>query len=196
MNTRDHEWERRSEGRLEIRLAKEENLPAILDILDAARGIMRASGNPSQWSDGYPSEAAIRSDIAEGGGMLVTAVHGERAGRCRGREGGGRERAVGYFAFLPSPEPTYARIENGAWLDDRLPYHVIHRIASYPEVHGVFEAMLRWADEREPNLRIDTHRDNRIMQHLLDKHGFRYCGIIYLTSGDERLAYQRLGKDA
>ena len=181
---------------LDICPAREEDLPAILDILDAARGIMRASGNPTQWADGYPSEAAVRSDMAKGGGMLVTAPLGERAGRCRERAGGGRERAVGYFAFLPSPEPTYARIDGGAWLDDRLPYHVIHRIASYPEVHGVFDAMLRWAGRREGNLRIDTHRDNRIMQHLLGKHGFRYCGIIYLASGDERLAYQRLGEDS
>ena len=201
---------------LDIRPAKEEDLPAILDILDAARGIMRASGNPLQWADGYPSEAAIRSDMAKGGGMLVTASVGEQAGGCGeqaggcgkqaggcgkqvggcGKQAGGcGERPVGYFAFLPSPEPTYARIDGGAWLDDRLPYHVIHRIASYPEVHGVFDTMLRWADKREGNLRIDTHRDNRIMQHLLEKHGFRYCGIIYLASGDERLAYQRLGED-
>ena len=49
-----------------------------------------------------------------------------------------------------------------------------------------------------PNLRADTHRDNRIMQHILQKHGFRYCGIIYLLNGDERLAYQKisLGKPA
>ena len=38
----------------------------------------------------------------------------------------------------------------------------------------------------------DTHRDHRIMQHLLEKHGFTYCGVIYLASGDERLAYQRI----
>ena len=202
MNTRDHEWERRPEDRLDIRPAKEEDLPAILDILDAARGIMRASGNPLQWADGYPSAAAIRSDMAKGGGMLVTASVGkqvggcgEQAGGCGKQAGGCGERPVGYFAFLHSPEPTYARIENGAWLDDRLPYHVIHRIASYPEVHGVFDTMLRWAGEREGNLRIDTHRDNRIMQHLLEKHGFQFCGIIYLASGDERLAYQRLGED-
>ena len=202
MNTRDHEWERRPEDRLDIRPAKEEDLPAILDILDAARGIMRASGNPLQWADGYPSAAAIRSDIAKGGGMLMTASVGEQAGGC-GKQAGGcgkqvggcGERPVGYFAFLPSPEPTYARIDGGTWLDDRLPYHVIHRIASYPEVHGVFDTMLRWAGEREGNLRIDTHRDNRIMQHLLGKHGFQFCGIIYLASGDERLAYQRLGED-
>ena len=31
-----------------------------------------------------------------------------------------------------------------------------------------------------------------IMQHNIEKHGFTYCGIIYLASGDERLAYQKL----
>ncbi len=29
------------------------------------------------------------------------------------------------------------------------------------------------------------------MQHNMEKHGFTYCGIIYLLSGDERLAYQK-----
>jgi len=33
---------------------------------------------------------------------------------------------------------------------------------------------------------------HKIMQHNLLKHGFSYCGIIYLLSGDERLAYQRI----
>ncbi len=28
------------------------------------------------------------------------------------------------------------------------------------------------------------------MQHNILKYGFSYCGIIYLLSGDERLAYQ------
>ena len=40
------------------------------------------------------------------------------------------------------------------------------------------------------NLRIDTHRDNVIMRHVIDLYGFTYCGIIYLLNGDERLAYQ------
>jgi hypothetical protein len=30
------------------------------------------------------------------------------------------------------------------------------------------------------------------MQRALLKRGFKYCGIIYLESGDERLAYQRI----
>jgi len=33
-------------------------------------------------------------------------------------------------------------------------------------------------------------RKKNIMQHVIEKYGFTYCGIIYLASGDERLAYQ------
>ena len=43
----------------------------------------------------------------------------------------------------------------------------------------------------DANIRIDTHKDNLIMQHNIEKHGFTYCGIIYLASGDKRMAYQR-----
>ncbi len=44
----------------------------------------------------------------------------------------------------------------------------------------------------DANIRIDTHKDNLIMQHNIAKHDFTYCGIIYLPSGDERLAYQKI----
>ena len=98
-------------------------------------------------------------------------------------------RPVAYFALLPSPEPTYEFID-GAWLTDE-PYGVIHRIASYPDVHGVFSAIINFAAVRYPHLRIDTHRDNRIMQHVIAAAGFTCCGIIWLPDGTERLAYER-----
>ena len=159
-----------------IRKAEAADTDAILEVMKAARGIMRASGNLHQWGDSYPSAEAIDADRERDGGFVI-----EDDGRI-----------VGYFAFLPSPEPTYSYIEGGEWLDDSLPYHVIHRIASYPDARGIFRDMLAWCAEREANIRIDTHRDNRIMQHLLASHGFTYCGVIYLLSGDERLAYQRI----
>lgn len=159
-----------------IRPARREDLGAIMAVLDAAKGIMRASGNTGQWVGGYPSEDVILSDISTGGGFVVSD------------EG----QIVGYFAFLPSPEPTYARIYGGTWLDDTLPYHVVHRIGSYPEVHGVFASIMDWCFKTDSNIRIDTHRDNLIMQHNILKQGFSYCGIILLASGDERLAYQKI----
>ena len=161
---------------LSIRPAALSDIPAILPVLEAARGIMRASGNPTQWADGYPTADHIAADIRTGAGHVL--LQGPRI--------------VGYFAFVPSPEPTYALIEGGHWLDDTAPYHVLHRIAGVPDVHGVLAAILDFAFAADRNIRIDTHRDNIIMQHNLLKHGFTYCGIIYLMNGDERLAYQKI----
>lgn len=162
---------------MDIRKAIPADLPALREVFDAAKRIMRADGNPTQWAGAYPDDAAVLRDIAGGWGYVCL-------------DGAGR--AGGYFAMIPSPEPTYARIYEGAWLEDTLPYLVIHRIASLPEFHGVFAALVAYASAVCGNIRIDTHRNNRIMQHNLGKHGFSYCGIIYLASGDERLAYQRI----
>ncbi|MFT5265931.1 MAG: hypothetical protein ACI8YQ_004689, partial [Polaribacter sp.] len=41
-------------------------------------------------------------------------------------------------------------------------------------------------------MRIDTHQDNKGMQHILKKLQYVYCGIITLNSGDIRFAYEKL----
>ncbi len=96
---------------------------------------------------------------------------------------------VATFLLRGRDDPTYARIENGAWLNSE-PYATIHRIAGNGKVHGVLHAAIEFALQQYDNIRIDTHRDNRVMQRAVRKEGFRYCGIIYCWSGDERLAYQ------
>ena len=163
-----------------IRPATEADLPAVLPVFEAAKAIMRADGNHDQWgAPGFPGDALLLRDIARGGGFVISSE----------AEGEVEKSIVAYFALLPSPEPTYSHID-GAWLTDG-PYGVIHRIASYPEVHGIFSAVIDFAAARYPHLRIDTHRDNRIMQHLIDTAGFTYCGVIWLEDGTERLAYER-----
>ena len=168
-----------------IRVARPDDMADIMAVMDAAKKIMRQSGNLHQWGDGYPSEAVITADMERNGGFVI-----EDDG-C----------IVGYFAFLPSPEPTlpspeptYYNIYKGKWLNDTQPYHVVHRIASYPDTHGIFSSIMDYCFRHDHNIRIDTHRDNKIMQHNISKHGFSYCGIIYLANGDERLAYQKYGK--
>ena len=169
----------RSEARdMTIREAKPTDIAEIMLVMEAAKRIMRASGNMHQWTDGYPSEAVITADMEKKGGFVIEDAN----------------KIVGYFAFLASPEPTYAQIYEGQWGDDVQSYHVVHRIASYPDVHGIFGTIMDFCFSHDTNIRIDTHRDNKIMQHNLQKHDFTYCGIIYLLSGDERLAYQRIFK--
>ena len=185
-----------------IRPAYREDLAGIMEVLEAARGIMRASGNMDQWTGGYPSEELILSDIAQGYGFVVLAddisaatTSGAIAPTTTALTTPASPSAAtlsAYFAFVPSPEPTYAEIFGGKWLDDSLPYHAVHRLGSLPLVHGVFRAVMDWCFCMDSNIRIDTHRDNHIMRHCIERYGFSYCGIIYLESGDERLAYQRL----
>lgn len=151
-----------------IRKATEKDIPAAMELFTAAKSIMRSDGNSAQWGDGYPDAGIVRTDISMGGAHII-----EQDGK-----------PVAYFALLPSPEPTYSSI-NGKWLDDSSPYHVIHRIASTPESHGVFRRIIEYALSVSGNLRIDTHRDNRIMRRLIEKAGFSYCGVIVLADGSE-----------
>jgi len=93
-----------------------------MEVFSAAKAIMRESGNMNQWGDGYPSLDVVQSDIDRGGSFAIEEYNVDKFNQI-----------VAYFAFLPSPEPTYSKIYDGEWIDDRLPYHVIHRIASFPE---------------------------------------------------------------
>ena len=42
-----------------IRKATYDDIPALMEIFENARGIMRASGNMNQWNDSYPSEETV-----------------------------------------------------------------------------------------------------------------------------------------
>jgi hypothetical protein len=159
-----------------IRPATYDDIPVIMRVMDSAKLIMRHSGNMQQWEGGYPSETVIASDIQRNGAYIVED----------------KDIIVSYFACLPSPEPTYHIIYDGQWLDDTRPYHTIHRIGSLPNVHGIFDFIMDSCFAEYDNIRIDTHRDNKIMQHVILEYGFSYCGVIHLASGDERLAYQRM----
>lgn len=152
-------------------------------IIDAARIIMQQSGNAHQWINGYPSKEIIIYDIVGENAFVIVDEN---------------DKIVAYYVFKSGPDPTYQTIKDGQWLDSgvselgKCTYCVIHRIASLPNVRGIFDEIMRNCFMLTNNIRIDTHRDNRIMQHLLEKHNFIYCGIIFTKNGDERLAYQRL----
>ena len=157
-----------------IRTATLADLPQILHIYAQARDFMRRTGNPNQWRDSHPAESILRSDIEQ----QQLYVWDEN----------GQIQAV--FAYIPGIDPTYLRIDGGQWLNDE-PYGVIHRIAVAQQGQGLIARIFDWAMQQCPDLRIDTHRDNKPMQRSLQKYGFQYCGIIYLESGDERLAFHK-----
>lgn len=154
-----------------IRPAKPEDLKQIGKVYVHARRFMAENGNPTQWKCEHPHHELLEEDIRQG--RLYVA---ERAEEIRG-----------VFAFVIGEDPTYGYIEQGAWLSDSV-YGTIHRIASLGG--GVFPAALAFCREKCAHIRIDTHADNKPMQHLVHKYGFVKCGIIYVEDGTPRIAYE------
>jgi hypothetical protein len=48
---------------MEIRKATRDDLPALREVFAAAKSIMRADGNPTQWAGAYPDDEAVLRDI-------------------------------------------------------------------------------------------------------------------------------------
>ena len=155
-----------------VRKATVNDIDQIAEIYNAARVFMRQTGNPTQWSGGYPQRELTVEDIKEGKLYVVEL----------------EDRLCGVFYFNIGIDPTYLKID-GAWGSDA-PYGVIHRIASDGSERGVFSEALNFCKEQISHIRIDTHEDNKVMQSVLSKHGFKLCGTIYLANGDPRRAYE------
>ena len=158
---------------LEIRKSTYDDLDRIAEIFTYARKQMALNGNPSQWKNDRPSMKLVKKDIDVSNSYVVL------------NEG----KIIATFAFIVGIEPTYLDID-GKWLDDD-PYGTIHRIASDGSVKGVFDQVIDYVSKRGVDIRIDTHKDNKIMRHLIEKNGFVYCGIIIVDDGTPRLAYQK-----
>lgn len=163
---------------MEIRKSTKADLPRMLEIYAYARRFMAEHGNPNQWGPTqWPPEALLKQDIESGHSYVC--IH----------EG----KVVGTFYFVQGRdiEPTYARIDDGAWRDDS-PYGVVHRIASDGSTKGVGACCIDWAYAQCKHLRIDTHGDNVVMQRLLERLGFVRCGTIYVREdNDPRIAYEK-----
>lgn len=163
-----------------VRRSNMEDIPAMMDLYAQARVFMRENGNPNQWDDSYPSRELLEKDIAFGNSYIVEDDE---------------KNLTATFAFIKGEDPTYYGIENGAWLNHES-YGTIHRLAGNPSCHGIASGCIGWCKSQIGNLRADTHEDNKIMQHLLEKNGFVRCGIIHLANGAPRIAYQFAGDSA
>ena len=164
-----------------IRRTKENDIKEMMRIVRQAQEYMR-SQNINQWQNGYPNEAVFLEDISK----EISYVAEEEG------------KVIGTFAFAVMEEPTYKEIFEGEWKGSS-EYAVIHRVAVDNEVKGkglggqmVEYAVRECENQNIDTLRIDTHRDNLSMQRMLLKNGFERRGIIYLESGDERIAFEKI----
>ncbi len=161
-----------------IRKATTDDIEDMMASYDIARQLMRASGNHSQWTNGYPSRELVAEDIARG----VSYV---------GEDADGKVAMA--FVFIIGEDSTYTVIKDGQWLNN-LPYGTIHRLCSNGKYHGILRLCVDFCMNKTDNLRLDTHADNSIMRHAAESLGFKRCGIIFCMDGSPRIAYQKYCK--
>ena len=170
------------------RPAREEDIPRILEIVQAARESL-GRWHIDQWQGPYPGAERFREDI--------------RLAQCFMLEHG--EDRAGFFVLSPLPEPDYDAITDGKWSAD-LPYCVLHRAAVAKEYRGsgMAQALIRCAEEQARAyglrcIRVDTHKKNKPMQTLLRESGFRYRGNILVEAepghDPHRQAFEKILKD-
>ena len=157
-----------------IREARIEDMERLLEIYEIAKAFMRQTGNLYQWNSSYPSRELLEGDI-EAHHLFVMeedcVIHS-------------------VFAFIIGEDPTYKEIE-GVWLDNST-YGTIHRIASDGTMHHVFNKAVNFCSERCAHIRVDTHKDNKVMQKVILRNGFKERGIIYIEDGTPRIAYEKV----
>ena len=158
----------------EVYNTKKEELDEVMALYDHARLFMRQNGNLTQWNNGYPSKDIILEDIALKRSFVIKKDDNIQA----------------VFSFIDGNDETYDYIE-GLWINNQ-PYGAIHRIASRCLEKGTLHVAVNYCLQFVNNIRIDTHKDNIIMQKALEKEGFSKCGIIHLKDGSPRLAYQKV----
>ena len=169
---------------MEIRKATSGDFSSMLELFEEARRTIATLGI-NQWQNGEPAPEVVSEDISLGQSYVV-------------EEGG---ELLGTFALMNESEPLYDSIYNGEWKsgNENKSYQAIHRVAVAVRVRGkgISSAIVDYAATHaralgRESLRIDTHEGNVVMRRMLEKHGFVYCGVIYLSNGDPRVAYERM----
>ena len=162
---------------MEIRLAFPNEVNAIMQVIEEAKKCLADAGS-TQWQNGYPNTDTIIDDIISGQ-AYVALEEGE---------------LLAYAAVTKSPEKAYEAIYDGNWEGKEAEYLVFHRIAVASDVQGqgvaqtFLEGLIEGFDYLD--FRSDTHDQNKVMQHIFEKLGFKQVGKVPVDG--ERLAYQKV----
>ena len=163
-----------------FRKSVKEDIENIMNIINQAKRYFKEN-KIDQWQNGYPNEETIQNDIKNNNSYVL--------------ESDNKIIATAMVSF--DEDITYKNIFEGQWLSNRK-YVVIHRIAVDEKIkgNGVAAKIIKFVedlckDNEANSIRIDTHKDNISMQRLIEKNGFKYCGVIYLEDGSKRIAFEK-----
>ncbi len=168
---------------MQERKAEISDLIGIMEVIEDARQYLKEQGI-DQWQDGFPTKEVIVEDIV----LRESYVFIED------------NEVIGYMCINLDRESSYDTIYDGAWKLEGSDYATIHRnaVRSTYRGQGISLRMFFLAEQicrknNKQSIRIDTHRDNQLMQHLATKYGYEYCGVIKLARNSfERIAYEKI----
>ena len=156
---------------MQLRRATMADFDQIIAILkDGANQL--AERGVDQWQGDYPSKEQIKEDIENGWAFLAVSEDQE---------------TVGAIAIVDGPDHVYDHLD-GKWLADTNKYVVIHRLAIHSQHSGkgyatkLLQAVINDIKNNRDDIdsiRIDTHEDNKAMQHLIAKMGFSKVGYLH-----------------
>lgn len=162
---------------MKLRKAQLNDAKLCYQCIEDAREYHKSMGF-EQWHPDYPTQQTILNDITQNVGYVFVRNHG----------------IVGYCCIITDDEPAYRKIK-GAWKTDR-PYAVVHRMAFNKKARGgglsklAFDLIKEFCLSNQIGaIRVDTQNENKVMQHILDREGFQYCGLIQFDGGP-KLAYE------
>ncbi|WP_066870802.1 GNAT family N-acetyltransferase [Clostridium mediterraneense] len=166
---------------MEFRKSIEADIDRIMIIIKQAQNYFKEN-NIDQWQNNYPNAETIRNDI-KNNDSYVLIKDGE---------------IVATTALSFDGDSNYDHIYDGSWLSNNK-FAVIHRIAVDNKYKGlglsseIIKKAEKMCLEREVHsIKVDTHKDNLSMQKLLKKNNFKYCGVIYVSDGTARVAFEKL----
>ena len=164
---------------MNFRKSTKSDVSKIMEIVKQAQEYFKSQGI-DQWQNNYPNDEVINNDINNGESYVM--LDGDDI--------------VATTVISFAKEKSYENILDGKWITNG-DYGVIHRIAvdNTHKGKGLSHKIIKYAEEvcKQNNIhsiKVDTHEDNILMQSLLKKNGFEYCGIVYLEDGGKRVAFE------
>ena len=162
---------------MELRKAQFSEAEVCYQCIEDARAYHKSMGF-EQWHPDYPTQQTIYDDIVQNTGYVFVDKGG----------------IIGYCCIIIGDEPAYHEIA-GAWKTSSA-YAVVHRMAFSQKARGsglskkALDLIKKFCFSNRINaIRVDTQEENKIMQHILDREGFQYCGLIQFDGGP-KLAYE------
>lgn len=160
--------------------ANRAQLTNIMDIIEDGRRALNKLGL-NQWQDGYPAIEDIQQDIEKQ--MSYVLIEDSTI--------------IGTVALDPFGETAYENLFDGQWRFD-MPYLTVHRmaIAEHVAAKGIGTQFLKRIEEiaiekNIPQIRLDTHEENTVMQRVALKNDYVYAGKVNYGVDFDCFAYDK-----